>query len=83
MRNSWCTLMMLGHFENRPRSHTIASFDFYMQTSWMINATPKTVSVMAVDGLAWLWCIGVALWHLRITWDTQRMYFATNSFHVL
>jgi len=54
-----------------------------MQTSWMINATPKAVSVMAVDGIAWLWGIGVPLWNLRITWDTQRMYFATNSFHAL
>jgi hypothetical protein len=49
----------------------------------MINATAKTVSVMASDGLARFWGIRVTLWHHCITWDAQRMYFATNSFHVL
>jgi hypothetical protein len=75
--------MVLGNFENCSRSHTVARFDFDVQSSWMINATPKAVSVMAVDGIARLWGIGVPLWHLRITWDTQRMYLATNSFHAL
>ena len=83
MRNSWCPLMVLGNFENCARSHTFTRFDFDVQSSWMINATPKAVSVMAVDGIARLWGIGVPLWQLRITWDTQRMYLATNSFHAL
>jgi hypothetical protein len=83
MRDTWCPLMVLGNFENCARSHTFARFDFDVQSGWMINATPEAVSVMAVDGIARLWGIEVPLWNLRITWDTQRMYLATNSFHAL
>jgi hypothetical protein len=49
----------------------------------MFTSTPKAVAVMTVDCLTRFWGVGVALRNLRITWDAQRMYFATNSFHVL
>jgi hypothetical protein len=49
----------------------------------VINAATKTVVVVTTYNLTWLWGIWVTQWSLRISWNTQRVNFATNSFHVL
>jgi hypothetical protein len=49
----------------------------------MIDTATKAVVVVTGDCFAWFRRIWMTLWCHGLARDTQRVNFATNSFHVL